>query len=82
MRNHPVFERFDLEEDSCIVAAHRADERYRQRRQLIGLAGPKDLDGFREQPHDSAQPDSDERRSCNSYVFETREVSSKNRKSA
>jgi hypothetical protein len=31
MRNHPVFERFDLEEDSCIVAAHRAEERYRQR---------------------------------------------------
>jgi hypothetical protein len=31
MRNHPVFRIFDLEEDSCIIAVHRADERRRQR---------------------------------------------------
>jgi hypothetical protein len=31
MRNHPVFKTFDLEQDSCFIAAHRADERYRQR---------------------------------------------------
>lgn len=31
MRNHPIFERIDPEEDSCFVAAQRADERYRQR---------------------------------------------------
>ncbi len=30
MRNHPVFRAFDPE-DSCIVAAHLANERYRQR---------------------------------------------------
>jgi hypothetical protein len=29
-RNHPVFTTFDPE-DSCIVSAHRADARYRER---------------------------------------------------
>ena len=29
-KNHPLFLAFDPEEDSCIVATHRADERYRQ----------------------------------------------------
>jgi hypothetical protein len=30
MRNHPLFQKFDPE-DSCIVALHRADERWRRR---------------------------------------------------
>ena len=30
-RNHPLFRSSDPEEDSCIIAMHRADERYRQR---------------------------------------------------
>ena len=31
MRNHPIFRGFDPEEESCVVAMHRADELYRQR---------------------------------------------------
>jgi hypothetical protein len=31
MRNNAIFRRFDPEEDSCFIAACRADERYRQR---------------------------------------------------
>ncbi len=29
--NHPLFRLSDPEEDSCILAAHRADARYRER---------------------------------------------------
>jgi hypothetical protein len=29
--NHPIFRGADPEEDSCVIATHRADERYRQR---------------------------------------------------
>ena len=31
MRNHAIFRTFDPEEDSCITATLRADERYRRR---------------------------------------------------
>lgn len=40
MRNHPLFQRFD-QEDSCVIFAHRADERYRER-----LRSERPDDGF------------------------------------